>query len=174
MQAIRKYDNKIRGLNKWFARTEKGSKNRLKVIAKLQAVYRKLKNTRKYYTHLITSTLVKENDIIFTEDLKVKSMIEKSKNKLSKYLSDSSLSEIIRQLEYKCKWRNKKLIKIPQYYASSQLCNNCGNKNEEVKNLNIRKWICSKCNCENDRDINASLNILEKGLEIYLKEQYVN
>ena len=87
---------------------------------------------------------------------------------------DSSLSEIIRQLEYKCKWQNKRQIKVPSYYVSSQMCNHCGNKNKETKNLSIRKWICNKCNCNNDRDINASLNILEKGIEIYYKEQYAN
>lgn len=172
MQAIKKYERKIRGLNKWLSRCEKGSKNRKKVIEKLNSVYRKLKNTRKYYTHFISNILVKENDIIVTEDLDVKKMIEEKK--ISKYLSDSSMSEIIRQLEYKTKWQNKKLIKIPRYYASSQICNHCGNKNREMKNLNIRKWVCKKCNQENDRDINASINILEKGIEEYFKEQYAN
>lgn len=176
MNTIKKYEHKISGLNKWLSRCIKGSKNRLKVISKLQAVYRKLRNARKYYTHLITSTLTKENDIIVTENLKVRDMIEKSNHNMSKYLSDSSLSEIVRQLEYKCKWQNKKLIKVPTNYASSQICNHCGDKNIETKNLNIRKWKCNKCNCNNDRDINASLNILEKGIELYYnyKEQYVN
>lgn len=174
MNAIKKYEKKIKGLNRWLARTIKGSKNRLKVIAKLNVAYRKLRNIRKYYTHLITSTLVKENDLIVTENLQVKNMIESKTNKLAKYLSDSSLSEIIRQLEYKSKWQGKKLIKIPTYFASSQICNNCGDKNQELKNLNIRKWTCNSCNCENDRDINASLNILEKGVFDYFKEQYAN
>ena len=150
MNTIKKYEHKISGLNKWLSRCIKGSKNRLKVIYKLQTVYRKLRNARKYYTHLITSTLTKENDIIVTESLKVKDMIEKSEHSMSKYLSDSSLSEIIRQLEYKCKWQNKLLIKVPSYYASSQMCNHCGNKNKEIKNLSIRKWKCNKCNCNND------------------------
>ena len=96
------------------------------------------------------------------ETLKVKDMIEQGKNNMPKYLSDSSLGEITRQLEYKCKWAGKKLIKVPTYFASSQICNHCGNQNKEIKNLNIRKWTCLKCNCNNDRDINASLNILEK------------
>lgn len=154
MNTIKKYEKKIKDLNRWLFRCRKGSKNRLKVIAKLQAVYRKLKNARKYYIHFITSILTKENDCLVTENLKVKDMIEKGNHTMSKYLSDSSLSEIIRQLEYKCKWQNKMLIKVPQYYASSQICN--------------------QCNCHNDRDINASLNILEKGIELYYKEQYVN
>lgn len=174
MNAIKRYEKKIKGLNRWLARCQKDSKNRYKVIQKLQAAYRKLRNARKYYIHLITSTLVKENDIIVCETLNVKDMIEEGNNRISKYLSDSSLSEVLRQLEYKCEWYGKKLIKIPTYFASSQICNSCGNKNKEVKNLNVRKWECKRCGCLNDRDINASLNILEKGIFDYLKEEYGN
>ena len=43
----------------------------------------------------------------------------------------------------------------------------------KVKNLNIREWDCKNCNNRNDRDINASINILMKGIEKYYKEQYV-
>ncbi len=174
MKAIRKYEKKIKGLNRWLARCQKESKNRVKVIKKLQVAYRKLRNSRKYYTHLITSTLVRENDIIVTENLNVQDMIKNSNNKMPKYLSDSCFGEIIRQLEYKCCWQGKKLIKVPTYYASSQICNVCKNKNKKVKNLNIRKWECSSCGCINDRDINASLNILEEGIFSYYKEQYAN
>ena len=174
MHAIKKYEKKITGLNRWLSRCKKGSKNRLKVIARLQVAYRKLRNSRKYYIHLITSTLVKENDLIVTETLKVKDMIESSNHGMSKYLNDSSLNEVVRQLEYKCSWRGKKLMSVPTYFASSQICNHCGEKNKELKNLTIRKWNCTKCKCDNDRDINASLNILEKGIFDYFKEQYAN
>ena len=172
MKAIRKYEKKIRGLNRWLSRCQKKSKNRVKVIKKLQVVYRKLRNSRKYYTHLITSTLVRENDMLVTENLKVQDMMEKSNHIMSKYLSDSCFGEIIRQLEYKCCFKGKKLVKISTYYASSQICNVCKQRNKEVKNLNIRKWECKNCGCLHDRDINASINILEEGIFKYYKEQY--
>ena len=165
---IKKYEKKIKGYNKALSRSKKGSNNRSKIIIKLQRYYEKLKNARKYYTHLITSKLIKENDIIVCESLKVKEMIEKGKHHLSKYISNSSLGEIIRQLEYKCKWNNKKLIKINTYYPSSQTCSVCGNRKKELKNLSIRRFVCEKCKNEIDRDINASINILMEGIKTYI------
>ena len=97
-------------------------------------------------------------------------MIEKGKNKLSKYIINSSLSEIIRQLKYKTAWNSKRLMQIDTYFASSQICNHCGSKNKEVKDLSVRKWICPMCKSELDRDINASINILYEGLIKYYKE----
>ena len=95
-------------------------------------------------------------------------MIKKGKHHLSKYITNSSLSEIIRQLEYKCLWENKKLIKIDTYYPSSQICSICGNRKKELKNLNIRSYECDKCGNEIDRDVNASINILMEGIRKYI------
>ena len=173
LKKIENQERKIKGLQKGLARCQKGSKNREKIKQKIQRAYQKIKNMRKFYIHEITTKLVKENDIIVTETLKVKDMIEDKKYHLAKHISNASFSEIIRQLTYKTKWHNKKLYQIDTYYASSQICSHCGLKNSEVKELNVRVWECS-CGYKNDRDINASINIMDKGFEMYLKEQYSN
>ena len=89
---------------------------------------------------------------------------------LAKKITDASLSEIIRQLEYKTKWKGKIMYKIDTYYPSSQICSKCGYKNEEIKDLKIREYECPECKKYLDRDYNASENIMFEELKKYMKE----
>ena len=168
---IEKYEKKIKGLNKWLSRTQKGSKNREKVKLKLQITYKKLRNARKYLIHKISKEIVENNDIITTEKLKINQMV---KEKMAKKIYDASWYELIRCIEYKSKWKNKKFYQVEEYYPSSQICSHCNYKNKKLKDLNIRKWECPQCKNENDRDINASINILDEGLRKYINELQVN
>ena len=136
-------------------------------MLKIRRVFQKLKNKRKYLLHDITNKLVKNNDIIVTEDLDIKSM--KENHYIARRLTNIPLSEIIRMLRYKCERLNKKFIQINRYYASSQICSACEHKNIKTKDLSIRKWKCEKCGLIHDRDYNASLNIMFEGLKIYMK-----
>lgn len=56
---------------------------------------------------------------------------------------------------------------VNSYYPSSKMCSHCGSKIEETNNLSIRKWECLECGCENNRDLNASINIMFEGLRIH-------
>ena len=145
MTNIERLNKKLKGLNKWLSRCLKGSKNRIKVINKIRMVNLKIRNIRKYLIHDITSKIVKENDLICIENLKVKEMIRNTNKNLKKLLTNASLSEIIRQIKYKSSWNNKKIIKINTYYPSSQICSHCGEINKELSNLKIRKFECNKC-----------------------------
>ncbi len=79
------------------------------------------------------------------------------KGQLSKKIYDASWAELIRELEYKSKWRNKKFYQIDTYYPSSQICSRCGYQNKKVKDLRIRKWECPNCLNLNERDLSASI-----------------
>ena len=165
---IEKYEKRIKRKQRELARREKGSSNYYKTKRKLAILFQKLKNARKYFIHQIAKKLVLENDIIVSETLKVKEMIEEKK--FSKSLTDVRLSEICRILEYKAKYYGKRYIQIDSYYPSSQECSKCGYKNEKVKELSVRNWLCPECGSYHDRDINASQNILFEGIKKYVKE----
>ena len=165
---IEKYEKRIKRKQRELSRREKGSSNYYKTKRKLAILFQKLKNARKHFIHQITKKLVLENDIVVSETLKAKEMIEEKK--FSKYLTDVSLSEICRILEYKAKYYGKRYIQIDSYYPSSQECSRCGYKNEKVKDLSVRNWLCPECGSYHDRDINASMNILFEGIKMYMKE----
>ena len=161
-------EKRLKGLQKWLSRCKPGSKNRYKVKLKIQRLYLKIRNARKHMIYKLANNILKENDIISIETLDVKSMYQV--HKIAKHLKNLPIREFIRVLKYKSNWLGKKIIEINKYYPSSQSCNRCGFKNEEVKNLNVRKWICPECGLIHDRDINASINIMFGGLKIYMKE----
>ena len=174
---IERIENHIRELQQDLAYKVRGSKNYNKLKNKIVRLYQKIRNKRKYYINKITDRLTKENNVIVTEDLSIKEMItsDTSSKSLRRGLINASLRELERELEYKSKWRGKKLIKINKYYPSSQICSSCGYKEKKLKDLSIREWTCVKCYHEHDRDVNASLNILFQGiLQLYgLKERTI-
>jgi len=165
---IEKYEKRIKRCQRELSRRIKRSNNYYKTKRRLAILYQKLKNARKYLIHQITKKLVIENDIIVTENLNIKGMIEEKK--ISKHLTNVSLGEICRVLEYKSNKYGKKYIQIDSYYPSSQICSKCGYKNKEVKKLSVRSWVCPKCGSNHDRDYNASYNILFEGLKKYIKQ----
>ena len=164
-------EKRLKGLQKWLSRCKPGSKNRYKVKLKIQRLYLKIRNARKHMIYKLANKIIKENDIIAIETLDVKSMYQV--HKIAKHLKNMPISEFIRVLKYKSNWFGKKVIEINKYFPSSQSCNRCGFKNEEVKDLSVRKWTCPRCGLIHDRDINASINIMFEGLKIYMKSYLI-
>ena len=155
---------KLRREQRRLSRKKKGSNNRNKQRIRVAKVHEKITNQRNDFLQKISTMLISENQVICIEDLKIKNMVRN--RKLAKCISSVSWGKFFNMLEYKANWYGNEIIKVPTMYPSSQTCSCCVYKNPSVKNLAVRKWECPNCHTKHDRDTNASINILNKGLSI--------
>lgn len=159
---------KLKKLHRSLSRKPNDSKNKEKARLKLAKCYEKITNQRKDFLHKLSRILVEEYDLIVIEDLKIENLLKN--HKLAQSISSASWYTFTEMLKYKSEWYSKRVVKVDTFFPSSQLCNSCGYKNKEVKNLGIREWGCPICGSHNYRDLNAAKNILNKGLEILEQE----
>src|SRR5919202_3159261 len=161
---------KLRQAQKALSRKIKGSNNREKARREVARIHAKVADSRTDFLpfgtlreHKLTTGLVRENQTIAVEDLAVKNMMKN--HKLAQAIADASWSELIRQLEYKCQWYGRTLVKIDRWFPSSKRCGHCGHVVEKLP-LDVREWDCPECGTHHDRDINAAQNILAAGLAV--------
>ena len=162
-QHFKKHCKRLKKAQKNLSRKQKGSKNREKARIKVAKIHLKISDSRKDFLHKTTTQLVRENQTIAVESLAVKNMVKN--HKLALAISDSGWSELIRQLDYKCRWYGRTLVAIDRWFPSSKRCSSCGHIVDKMP-LNIREWTCPECGSNHDRDVNASKNILAAGLAV--------
>ncbi|HEY9875977.1 MAG TPA: RNA-guided endonuclease TnpB family protein, partial [Candidatus Obscuribacterales bacterium] len=160
---FKRLHNILKRLQKALSRKQKGSSNRHKARLKVARVYGQITDARKDFLHKLTTQLIRENQTIVVEDLAIKNMVKN--HKLAQSISDASWDELVRQIDYKCQWYGRELVKIDRWFPSSKRCGDCGHIVEKMP-LNIREWNCPECGANHDRDLNAASNILAAGLAV--------
>jgi len=161
IKTTKKYEKNLAYKQRQLSKKVKGSNNRNKQRVKVARIHEKIGNSRLNHIHNVTTTIVRENQTICVEDLSVTNMMKN--HCLSKSIADVSWGEFLRQLKYKSEWNERKLISIGKFFPSSKTCNKCKFINQDLT-LKDREWVCPNCGERLDRDLNASKNILEQGL----------
>ncbi len=128
------------------------------IVARL---HERIGNQRRDFLHKESRIIVNSYETVYAEDLKISNMVKN--RRLSKSISDAGWGEFTRMIAYKEEESGGQLIYVnPQ--NTTQNCSRCGE--HVTKTLSDRIHDCPYCGLVMDRDLNASLNILERGREI--------
>lgn len=155
---------KLSKLQRQFLRKVKNSKNKEKARIKLAKFEEYIANCRKDWIEKETNRLVNNYQLIGVENLSIQGMMKGSRN--AKNYQDIAWSTFISKLEQKAQFKNCQLIKVNKFFASSQLCNCCGFKNQDVQKFHLQNWTCPECKTEHQRDENAALNIRDEAIRV--------
>ena len=160
----RKSEEKLKREQKKLSRMQKGSKNREKQRLKVAKLHERVADQRKDFLHKQSRQIANDCDCACIENLNMKELSRTMG--FGKSVSDNGWGMFVSFLQYKLEEEGKKLITVGKYFASSQTCSACGYRNEETRDLSVRKWTCPMCGAYHDRDVNAAVNIRNEGMRI--------
>lgn len=153
-------ERRLKQAQKALSRKVKGSKRRAKARAKVARLHARVANCRGDAIHKATTMIARTYSTVCVEDLHVAGMMKN--HRLARSVSDASLGEFRRQLEYKTARTGAILHVIDRWYPSSKTCSACGAVKAKLS-LNERVYRCDGCGLVMDRDLNAAVNILVAG-----------
>ena len=130
---------RIRVRQRQLSRKEKGSKNRGKARIKLARVYERLEDQRNDFVHKLSRFYVNNYDMIAAEDLNISNMAKN--HSLAQRILDASWGKFLHALSYKAERAGREVVKVDPRGTSRE------HEHGEI-----------------DRDYNAALNVLERGL----------
>jgi putative transposase len=159
---FRRAERKLKKAQQSLSRKARGSSNRKKAVRKVARAYARTADARRDFHHKLSTTIIRENQAVYVEDLAVKGL---ARTRLAKSVHDAGWSAFVSMLEYKAARYGRTFRKVDRFFPSSQICSDCGVK-DGPKPLSVRKWDCGGCRTTHDRDVNAARNIKIEGKRI--------
>jgi putative transposase len=154
---LRKSERKLKSAQRRVSRRKKGSNRRNKAIQKLGKQHKKVADTRKDFHFKTAKLLLDKYDVIAVEKLNIKGLV---KTRLAKSINDAGWSQFITILSNKAENAGLKVIAVNPN-GTSQECSNCGHKVNQP--LSQRMHYCPICYTRACRDLNAAINIKNRG-----------
>ena len=143
-----------------MSRKVKGSARREKAKGRVARLHARVAGVRSDAIHKATAMIASKYSVVCVEDLNVAGMVKN--HSLARSVSDASLGEFRRQLEYKTARSGAVLRVVDRWYPSSKTCSNCGVVKAKLS-LAERTFNCDACGLSMDRDLNAAINIQVAG-----------
>ena len=151
---------KLIRLQRSVSRKVKGSNNRRKAVRLLAKEWQRLSDGERDYLHRLTREIVRMYDFIAVEKLRTKNMLRDGN--LAKSISEQTWGTAITLLNEKAESAGVGMVAVDPE-GTSQECSACGATVK--KDLSVRVHKCD-CGYVADRDVNAAINILHRGISI--------
>lgn len=155
---FRRAERKLRKAKQGLSRKQTGSSNRGKARMKVARAHAKVADQRRDFLHKLSTTIVRDNQAVYVEDLCVQGL---ARTWLAKSVHDAGWATFTRLLEEESARFGRYFAMVDRYSPSSQLCSQCGVINGKMP-LSVRSWTCG-CGVTHDRDMNAATNVLAAG-----------
>ncbi len=154
---LRKAEYKLRKAQKRVSRRVKGSNRRKKAVHKLGKQHKKVADTRKEFHFKTANELLKKYDVVAVEKLNIKGL---ARTRLAKSIHDAGWGQFQTILTNKAANAGLLVIRVKPH-GTSQECSNCTHKVK--KPLSQRMHNCPVCHTSLCRDLNAAINIRNRG-----------
>lgn len=157
-QYFRKAEKKLKRLQRWLSRRQKGSRNREKARLALARQHEKVANQRQDFLHKQSRQVVAAFGYIGLETLNITGMIRN--HHLAKSIADSGWGMFAQFITYKGRWYGSYVERFEMFYPSSRLCSTpgCGYINRDLEQGQT-SWVCPDCGKWHDRDDNSADNL---------------
>ncbi|MDH2313861.1 RNA-guided endonuclease InsQ/TnpB family protein [Methylobacterium brachiatum] len=129
----------------------------------VKSIHAKIANRRKDALHKFSRALVDRARKITVGDVSASAM---TKTRMAKRVLDAGWSTLRGMLRYKCDHAGVAYAEVNEA-NTTRTCSSCGclSGPAGLAGLSIRRWRCSECGAEHDRDQNAARNIARLGCE---------
>lgn len=130
---------------------------------RVKAIHAKIANARRHNLHEWSTKIARENELIVVGNVSPTKLV---KTRMAKSILDASWGILRSQLAYKARRHGARFIEADERWTS-QTCSSCGARSgpKGIAGLRMRRFVCSDCGTDHDRDHNAALNILIVGAE---------
>jgi putative transposase len=140
------------------SRRKKGSHRRRKAVGVLAKAHQTVRRQRQDFHHKTALNLVRANDVIYHEELRVANMVRN--RHLAKSIADAGWTAFLTILAFKAASAGKQVVAVDPAFTS-HLCSGCGVVVH--KGLSVRWHACPECGTSLHRDHNAARNIQWRG-----------
>ena len=157
-RSYRKAERALKTAQRRVSRRKMGSNRWRKAVTLLAKVHQHVQRQRRDFHHKTALALVRANDTIYHEDLRVANMVKN--HRFAKSIQDAGWSAFLTILSFKAVCAGRSVVAVPPAFTS-QLCSGCGVV--VSKGLSVRWHSCPECGTSLHRDHNAAKNIERLG-----------